>query len=84
MKTTLFHLYFLVSMVSTLSSSLLVPTEQIQELQTAAPFLDQIQRLRQDRGPVQQPRLPAGRPAAAGVLVCSHHRTVLLRFLGRT
>lgn len=69
--------FCLVIIVLAISLSALVSTEQIQEVQTATRVLDQIQRLHQNRGPVQQPRLPARRPAAAGVLVSSHCYIVL-------
>lgn len=78
-KSCTVYLLFLANIISAESLSALVPTEQIEEVQTAAGVLDQIQRLHQDRGPVQQPRLPARRPAAAGVLVFSHRRIVLPR-----
>lgn len=41
--------------------------DKIQKVPSAARVLDQSQRVLQDRGPVQQPRLPEGRPTAARV-----------------
>lgn len=70
-------------LVSFMSLSLVLPTEQIQKVQTAACFLDQIQRILQDCGSVQQPRLPEERPAAAGVQNCfpPHHPAASLGFI---
>ena len=49
----------------------LFTADKVQKVPSAARVLDQGQRLLQDGGPLQQPGLPEGRPAAAGVNVLS-------------
>lgn len=53
--------------------------DKIQKVPPAARVLDQSQRVLQDRGSVQQPRLPEGRPTAARVL--EHPLHIIAAFL---